>query len=92
MKNLFEIIDDMEVYVYDYDLNAFQGGINQILDTIAPLLETLEERKVVSLSEILGYVNTALSNKDYVLCFDLLKHELRPFLEMNIVRGEGELK
>ncbi|MBP2033809.1 hypothetical protein J2Z42_002516 [Clostridium algifaecis] len=76
-------IENIRNNIYDYNLKEMFSDIDALILEISNCinLEKISEDKVNVFNVILGNINTAVQNKDYQLVSDILKFQLKDFME-----------
>jgi len=80
MEAIQVIVDEMENDIFQLDFKAVGYGMVNLIEELAQIDELLSYDQKQMFNEILGYLNIAYENKDYLLLADLLRYELLRFL------------
>lgn len=60
----------------------FQESVNELVMYLDSLIKNIqEEENRINLTEVMGYIEIALENKDYLFLYDLLIYEVKPIVE-----------
>ena len=63
----------------------FQESVNELVIYLDSLIKNIHEAdNKVNLREVMGYIELALENKDYLFLYDLLIYEVKPIVEKEI--------
>lgn len=81
MEDILMLIDEIENNIIIYNLNQFKKNVEILIDKIINYLPRIDEVGVNRLNEIFYYMNSSLTNKDYMLYLDILQYELRPIIK-----------
>lgn len=76
-------IEDIRDNIYDYNLNAMFNNIDSLILEISNCvnLEEMPKDKINVFNTILENINISIQNKDYQLVSDILKFQLKDFIE-----------
>lgn len=77
------IIGDIRDYISEYNLKAMFTNIDSLILEISDRidLDGISKEKIGILNTILQNINTSIQNKDYQLTSDILKFQLKDFLD-----------
>ncbi len=83
IEKICDKIDKIRNSIYDYDLKNVFTGLDDLILHILDYLnsEKLNEEKNIVFNAILENINSSIYNKDYMLLSDILKFQLRDYLE-----------
>lgn len=74
--------------IYSYDIANIQNEVLVLVEEFSNLTNSLNTEKLGYRNDILNYLMTAFSNKDYLVLGDILKYELLPMISERV---NGEL-
>lgn len=76
-------IEKIESNIYDYDLNAVFTNLNNLIFEISDYvnLKKLTDEDNFGFNTVLKTINNSIHNKDYILLSDVLKFQLKNYLE-----------
>jgi hypothetical protein len=78
-------IDEINQDIYDYKISIFTDRIIRLLENISQCIQTGGDEVKQNFNSILNYINISLENKDYLVLADILKYELKKFIEDNSI-------
>ncbi|MBK5262594.1 MAG: hypothetical protein JJE17_08500 [Peptostreptococcaceae bacterium] len=84
MVDMVLLIEEIEKNVADFNIKAAMEKVAALTEKIILASNSLEQSKLEKMMDTMGLMNSALSNKDYLLLSDVLEYELKPFINMNI--------
>ncbi|SHH83309.1 hypothetical protein [Clostridium grantii] len=84
MNKVIEYIEDAQQSIFKYNISEITENIGNICNELEDLIKEFEDKDREQLNEILYYINMSLTNKDYLLCADVLEYELKYFLENRV--------
>lgn len=84
MVDMVLLIEEIEKNVADFNIKAAMEKVAALTEKIILASNSLEQSKLEKMMDTMGLMNSALSNKDYLLLSDVLEYELKPFIKMNI--------
>lgn len=88
--NLIELeasVSNIRDRIFAYDIANLQSEVLVLVEEIHSQTESLSEEELGYTNDILNYLMTALSNKDYVVLGDILKYEFLPLIS-EITNGD----
>ena len=83
VEKINNIIEDIRNSIFDYKLKAMFSDIDLLILEISNSvnLEKMPKDKINIFNAILENVNISIRNKDYQLVADILKFQLKDFIE-----------
>jgi hypothetical protein len=81
--NLIELeasVDNIRYKIFSYDIANLQSEVLVLAEEIYNQANSLNEQAFGYIKDILNYLMTALSNKDYLVIGDILKYEFLPLI------------
>lgn len=81
--NLIELeasVSNIRDRIFTYDIANLQSEVLVLVEEIHSQTESLSEEDLGYTNDILNYLMTALSNKDYLVLGDILKYEFLPLI------------
>ena len=76
-------IENIRDSIYDYNLKAMFNNIDSLIIEISNYvnIEEMPKDKINVFNTILENINISIQNKDYLLVSDILKFQLKDFIE-----------
>ena len=84
MVDMVLLIEEIEKNIADFNIKAAMEKVAALTEKIILASNSLEQSKLEKMMDTMGLMNSALSNKDYLLLSDVLEYELKPFIKINI--------
>ncbi len=83
MDKVNNIIENIRDNIYDYNLKDMFSNIDSLIFEISSCvnLEEMPKDKINVFNTILENINISIKNKDYQLLSDILKFQLKDFVE-----------
>ncbi|PRR82843.1 hypothetical protein [Clostridium vincentii] len=81
MKDAINSIEEIRNLIFDFDIKIAMNKVSKLIEDLILISSNLSQPKTNKFMSIITLMNIALGNKDYLLYSDILKYELRPFLE-----------
>ena len=81
MNEIIQYIDKAQENIFKYNIQEMSDNIANMSIELEKIIINLEDKDRNLLLQIFEYINIALSNKDYLLCADLLEYELKPLMK-----------
>lgn len=77
------MIDKIRDNIFDYNLNEVFINVDSLILELSKYesLELIPKEKISGFNTILGNINLSIQNKDYLLLSDVLKFQLKDFIE-----------
>lgn len=82
MNNYKNTIKSIREKIYEYNI---KNALNDTVLLIESLNLQLSDNNRLKYNEIVKYIVLSMENKDYELLSDILKFELEPFLDMQLM-------
>lgn len=76
--DLLNCIEQTQDAIFEFNTILVSEKINLLINLLPDILEKANNQLLNDLNRILGYINIALQNKDYLLLADILEYELKP--------------
>ncbi len=73
-------IEEIERLIFDFEIQPAMQEFASLTEEVILASSSLPPEKLEKLLWIINMMNSALSNKDYLLLNDLLEYELTPFI------------
>lgn len=88
--NLIELeasVENIREKIFSYDIANSQNEVLVLVERVYSQSNNLSSEELGYANDILKYLMTALSNKDYLVLGDILKYEFLPFIS-EIANGD----
>ena len=83
LENIYNMIEKIRDNILVYDLNEVFINVDSLIQEISnsTSLESMPEEKIKVFNTILENLMVAMKNQDYLLLADVLKYQLKDFIE-----------
>ena len=83
VDKVYNMIDKIRNNIFDYNIKEVFNNIDFLIHEISNYvnLEIIPEDKINVFNTILQNINLSIQNKDYLLLSDILKFQLKDFVE-----------
>ena len=84
MKSIWEEIEDVQNYIFNYQINEAFSKLSIIIDDLNQLAILKDDKTVDEVNQIFNEINDAIVNKDYLFVADLLEYRLKKVMKSGL--------